>query len=233
MNRTQMEQRIVNPELTDTAVTRRDVRAVPGGLQRAPKGGYSSNLEFSGDEFTATYVFDDPEVARIAATGGGERIMAWQEEDVDGNRQGLTISEFGELGGPGMGGCPAGPSDTGLPSVPAPGASAGGLGRVTLTWTASAPPITGYGVQLVDSATGAPVGGLRETTTSTTVTVYNLPAGSYAFTVRARNATATAGRPDSPHPSRSPRPTGSRSTTHAGGPTSCASAAPAPSRARA
>ena len=111
-----MEQRIVNPELTDTAVTRRDVRAVPGGLERAPKGGYSSNLEFSGDEFTATYVFDDPEVARIAATGGGERIMAWQEEDVDGNRQGLTISEFGELGGPGMGGCPAGPTEQAAPA---------------------------------------------------------------------------------------------------------------------
>ena len=37
--------------------------------------------------------------------------MAWQEEDVDGNRQGLTIAEYGELGGPGMGGCPAGPAE--------------------------------------------------------------------------------------------------------------------------
>ena len=39
--------------------------------------------------------------------------MAWQVEDADANRQGLTIAEFGELGGPGMGGCPAGPGRSG------------------------------------------------------------------------------------------------------------------------
>ena len=39
--------------------------------------------------------------------------MSWQEEDADGNRQGLTIAEFGEPGGPGMGGCPAGPLQSG------------------------------------------------------------------------------------------------------------------------
>ena len=44
----QTEQRIVNPALRDTAVDKRDIRAVPGGLVRAAKGGYSSNLEFSG-----------------------------------------------------------------------------------------------------------------------------------------------------------------------------------------
>ncbi len=43
--------------------------------------------------------------------------MAWQEEDADANRQGLTIAEYGELGGPGMGGCPAGPADV----APRPG----------------------------------------------------------------------------------------------------------------
>ena len=36
--------------------------------------------------------------------------MSWQVEDADANRQGLTIAEFGEAGGPGMGGCPAGPT---------------------------------------------------------------------------------------------------------------------------
>ncbi|KRF08958.1 hypothetical protein ASH00_04585 [Arthrobacter sp. Soil782] len=68
----------------------------------------------------ATYQFDDPATAQIAAAAElGERAMAWQQEDADGNRQGLTIAEFGELGGPGMGGCPAGPGDqTGLPRAP-------------------------------------------------------------------------------------------------------------------
>ena len=114
----QTEQRIVNPALRDTAVAKRDIRAVPGGLVRAAKGGYSSNLEFlSPGTFTATYVFDDAAVARIAATGGGTRFMTWQEEDADANRQGLTIAEMEELGGPGMGGCPAGPDRAERPAA--------------------------------------------------------------------------------------------------------------------
>ena len=41
--------------------------------------------------------------------------MSWELQDADGNRQGLTIAELGELGGPGMGGCPAGPADAVAP----------------------------------------------------------------------------------------------------------------------
>ena len=58
VNRAQMEQRIINPDLVDTDVGRRDVRALPGPLVPSPKGGYSSALTFSGNTFTATYVFD-------------------------------------------------------------------------------------------------------------------------------------------------------------------------------
>ena len=161
ITRTQMEQRIVNPDLTDTAVGRRDIRAVPGGLVRAARGGYSSNLEFAGETFTATYVFDDPEVARIAATGGGERIMAWQVEDADANRQGLTISEAGESGGPGMGGCPAGPADVG---APAPGTASvvrsSDKTKLQVRWTAAtaAPgttPVSGYEVAAVSETSDA------------------------------------------------------------------------------
>ena len=116
-----MEQRIINPDLVDTDVGRRDIRAIPGPLTPAPKGGYSSSLEFEGNNFTATYVFQTAATAQIASQAElGERAMAWQEEDADGNRQGLTIAEFGEAGGPGMGGCPAGPGDAGAPQ---PGAA--------------------------------------------------------------------------------------------------------------
>ena len=111
-----MEQRIINPDLVDTDVGRRDIRAIPGPLTPAPKGGYSSSLEFEGNTFTATYVFQTAAAAQIAAQADlGERAMSWQVEDADGNRQGLTIAEFGEAGGPGMGGCPAGPGDAGAP----------------------------------------------------------------------------------------------------------------------
>ena len=40
--------------------------------------------------------------------------MAWQEQDADGNRQGITIAEFGGLGGPGFGSCPS-PADQAAP----------------------------------------------------------------------------------------------------------------------
>jgi len=46
LNPAQVEQRIVNPALTDTDVARRDIRAVPGGPTPAPKGGYTSDLVY-------------------------------------------------------------------------------------------------------------------------------------------------------------------------------------------
>src|SRR4051794_29291841 len=116
VNQAQMEQRIINPDLVDTEVARRDIRAVPGPLTPAPKGGYSSSLTFEGDQFTATYIFQDPAVALIASKADlGERAMSWQVEDADGNRQGLTIAEYGEAGGPRLGGRPARPRDAGAP----------------------------------------------------------------------------------------------------------------------
>ncbi|WP_412753404.1 fibronectin type III domain-containing protein [Krasilnikovia sp. M28-CT-15] len=143
------EQRIVEPALTDTAVARRDVRALPGPLTRAPRGGYSSGMTFSGDTFTATYIFDDPAVAKIAANAGlGERLLSWELTDADANRQGLTIAEFGEGGGPGMGGCPNGPLQSGPPG-PTDVTAVKVAGGVKLSWTPAValpgtPAITGY-----------------------------------------------------------------------------------------
>jgi hypothetical protein len=157
--RAQMEQRIINPDLVDTAVGRRDIRAVPGGLTPAPKGGYASNLEFSGDTFTATYVFDDPDVALIASEADlGERAMSWQVEDADGNRQGLTIAEFGEPGGPGMGGCPAGPTDQAPPAGSYSAVrSSSDPSQLVVSWTPVTPiptaaPVTGFSVEAIAPA---------------------------------------------------------------------------------
>ena len=149
-----IEQRIVEPALTATAVARRDVRALPGPLVPAPKGGYQSSLEVTGDTFTATYLFDDPAVAEIAANAGlGERLLSWEVTDPDGNRQGLTIAEFGEPGGPGMGGCPNGPLQSG-PPAPTNVIAAKVAGGVKVSWTPSVaipgtPAITGYRVTAV------------------------------------------------------------------------------------
>src|SRR3954462_5459600 len=162
VNQAQMEQRIINPDLVDTEVARRDIRAVPGPLTAAPKGGYSSSLTFEGDRFTATYIFQDPAVALIASKADlGERAMSWQVEDADGNRQGLTIAEYGEAGGPGMGGCPAGPGDAGAPQ---PGAAS--IVRsvdktsVSVTWNPTDPipgaaAVTGFDVDAVQQSLSA------------------------------------------------------------------------------
>lgn len=158
----QTEQRIVEPALTDTVIGRRDVRALPGPMTPAPKGGYSSGLAFNDADhtFTATYIFDDPAVATIAANAGlGERLLSWEVVDADANRQGVTIAEFGEPGGPGLGGCPNGPLQSGPPgptSVTAANVSSG----VRLTWTPpvaipGTPAITGYrAVAVAQTKTG-------------------------------------------------------------------------------
>lgn len=150
----QMEQRIIEPALKDTNVGRRDVRAVPGAL--AQENGYQSRLEVGADgpdTFTATYIFTDPAAAKLAANAGGERAMTWQEQDSAGNRQGLTIAEFGELGGPGMGGCPNGPLNSG-PAGPTNVKAAKVNGEIKVNWTPAqavpgTPAITGYRVTAV------------------------------------------------------------------------------------
>ncbi|MET3936523.1 chitobiase/beta-hexosaminidase C-terminal domain-containing protein [Arthrobacter sp. OAP107] len=149
VNPAQLEQRIIEPALRDTTVARRDIRAIPGPLTPAPKGGYTSGLEVAGDTFTATYNFDDAATAEIAANAGlGERAMAWEFEDADANRQGLTIAEYGEPGGPGMGGCPNGPLQSG-PPAPSGITAAKVSGGIKLNWTPAeaipgTPAITGY-----------------------------------------------------------------------------------------
>ena len=108
-----IEQRIVNPDMDPTDIGRRDIRAP------SRPGPYTSTLTApTPTTFRATYHFvTDGDTTAAEATAmrdlaaeGQMRALSWQVTDGAGNRQGLTISEFGELGGPGMGGCPQGPS---------------------------------------------------------------------------------------------------------------------------
>ncbi len=83
----------------------------------------------------------------------GPRLMSWQFVDLAGNRQGLTISERGEPGGPGIGGCPNGPLQSG-PVGPTDVRAVSTANGVRLTWTpavavAGTPPILGYRVTAV------------------------------------------------------------------------------------
>src|SRR4051794_1466531 len=159
ISQAQTEQRIVEPALVDTAVARRDVRALPGPVVRAPKGGYSSGMTYSGDRFTATYEFDDPAVAKIAANAAlGERMMAWQAEDAAANRQGLTIAEFGEVGGPGFGGCPAGAADSAPPAGSFSAVRSPDKTTIQVNWTPVDPVPTADAVSGFDIEALAPAG---------------------------------------------------------------------------
>ena len=187
-----LEQRIINPDLVPV-VGKRDVRALPGPIVPAARGGYSSGMAFpTPGHFVATYQFDTQEAAdTTAAADLGERAMNWQVQDADGNRQGLTIAEFGEVGGPGFGGCPAGPADQ---SAPAGSASVVRTGATALLkWTPvtalpTADPVTGYSVEAISTPNGAgqqTSAGLRVGVNTTQATLSGLdPAASYTFEVR-------------------------------------------------
>lgn len=207
VNKEFMEQRIVNPDLKDTAVGRRDVRAP------ARPGPYISTLTFpTNTTFRATYTFRDntstPNVnegtqMRDIAAEGQMRVLAWQGEDADANRRGLTIYEFGEVGGPGMGGCPNGP-EASVPNAPTNVAATAGDASATATWKAAtvipdATPISGYRVTAVNQATSIETS-ISVGSTATSATVPDLVNGqSYRIEVRAINA-AGAGAPGTSDP---------------------------------
>jgi hypothetical protein len=194
VNQALMEQRILNPDLVDV-IGKRDVRAVPGPMTRAAKGGYSSSLTFpTATSFVATYQFDTLAAANTTAAATlGERAMSWQAQDPAGNRQGVTIGEFGEVGGPGMGGCPAGPGNQPAPVGSATITRSADRTNALVKWGAVTPvpgaeAITGYNVEAVGTANAAGrqnVIGARLAASATSTTITGLdPASDYAFEVR-------------------------------------------------
>lgn len=102
-----VEQRIINPDFKNTSIGRRDIRADINGGRVNTNG--RGNLVQTGDkgEWSATYIGLDPTTEQPLAIAGQNRAMAWLSTDTNGNRYGLTIYEAGEVGGPGMGGCPS------------------------------------------------------------------------------------------------------------------------------
>ena len=144
--------------------------------------------------------------------------MSWQVEDADANRQGLTISEFGESGGPGMGGCPLGPTDQ---AAPRPGTASvvrsADKKSVKVTWAPAtaqpgAAPVTGYSIVAVAdtaSATGERTQvGVRTGAPATQTTIAGLdPAQAYDVEVRSRGRRAherRVRRPGARHDVRAP-----------------------------
>ena len=102
-----VEQRIINPDFQNTRIGRRDIRADTAGgrTDNIPNG--SGTLQANGPPgWRAFYTGLLPAEQQLALAGQA-RAMAWFSTNANGDRFGLTISEFGEVGGPGFGGCPA------------------------------------------------------------------------------------------------------------------------------
>jgi Chitobiase/beta-hexosaminidase C-terminal domain/Fibronectin type III domain len=152
-----LEQRIIAPDLVDNpTVGKRSVAAIPGPLVQSAKGNYQSGMtvDVPNQTFTATYVFDTPATADTAGAGD-MRVMSWQDQDPAGNRQGLTIAEFGLLGGPGMGGCAPAATQT-VAKSPINVTAVQNGSNVDVAWTPAAQipgtaPVIGYTVRAVDN----------------------------------------------------------------------------------
>ena len=105
-----MEQRIINPDFDNTRIDRRDIRAdtIGGRVENVPGG--TGNLLRTGtntsSEWRAIYTGLN-DVEKQLALAGQSRAMAWLSANGNGGRFGMTISEFGEVGGPGFSSCPA------------------------------------------------------------------------------------------------------------------------------
>ena len=192
-----IEQRIVNPDMNLTDIGRRDIRAP------SRPGPYTSTLTSpTPTTFRATYHFvTDADTTAAEATAmrdlaaeGQMRALSWQVTDGAGNRQGLTISEFGELGGPGLGGCPQGPSAL-APDAPTGVTATAGNQSVTASWTRSttapdASPVTGYKMTAINTTSNVETSvNVPLCTTACTATVPNLTNGAtYRIQVRALGA---------------------------------------------
>ena len=102
--RTNIEIRIVNPLLRNTLVARRDLTAIVG--PEVVENVYTSSITVTGTSFKAVFTFNDLDALNMVSDGSGQGLSLWQFGDADGNRQGLTISERGEVGGPWSALCP-------------------------------------------------------------------------------------------------------------------------------
>ncbi|MDQ1482037.1 MAG: hypothetical protein QOF35_113, partial [Actinomycetota bacterium] len=147
----QMEQRTIQPLFTTTAVVKRDVRAVLGPVIPDVTGSYSSGMTATATTFTATYNFTLASNADLMAQGD-MRANSWQTADLAGNRQGLTLAEFGMSGGT-MPGCSAQSPGSIAPNAPANVGGISGDGSLTATWDAATTipdgsPVTGYVVEV-------------------------------------------------------------------------------------
>lgn len=170
---------IVNPDMRDTPIGERAIGwpfdpADPPTTYQVARTAHSAPAGGTLGTFEVTYTFQT-EAQRDVAAEGAATAVSWQADSANPDIEaqfGATLSEFGESGGPGMGGCPAGPSAL-PPRAPADVTAQGaGDGQIQVDFgpgsvVTQSPAITGYRVRAVlgEDETGKRLGADARSTT--------------------------------------------------------------------
>ncbi|WP_298460353.1 chitobiase/beta-hexosaminidase C-terminal domain-containing protein [uncultured Cellulomonas sp.] len=166
-------------------------------------GAITAGADGVGGEFQVRFTFDQASDLDLAEAG--EVVgLAWQadapvELGVEA-QYGMTLYEYHEASGPGMGGCPAGPQEQ-RPNAPTVYTGKGaGDGRIEVTWDEGttlpgAPAITGYEVVAVRAVgSGMDAGGIVRThADGRGATVEGLSAGKiYSVEIASRSGSGVS-----------------------------------------
>ena len=170
---------IVNPDMRGgtSAVGERAIgwpieAGEPAPTGYSVSGGVKTGTDATGGTFEVTWAFDQASDLDLAEAGEAV-ALGWQAEapaelGIEAF-YGMTLYEFHEASGPGMGGCPAGPQEARPNSPTVYTAKGAGAGKIDVTWgdgstLPQAPGITGYQVTAVRSvSTGVDAGGVVRT----------------------------------------------------------------------
>ena len=192
---------IVNPDMRNGSAI--GERAIGWPVDEAPTGhtveGSVTGTDAAGGTFSVKYGFQNAADLELA-NAGSITALSWLAEPDPAlgveAQFGLTLNEFYEAGGPGMGGCPAGPTQTRTNGPGTYSAKGAGAGSITVDWDdvkplAGTPDVTGYTVRAVARNKEDEVGKRLENTAATKekTTLTGLVAGDiYSIEIAAKSA---------------------------------------------
>ncbi|WP_298460355.1 fibronectin type III domain-containing protein [uncultured Cellulomonas sp.] len=188
---------IVNPDMRNGSAI--GERAIGWPTDAAPTGhtveGTVTGSDEAGGTFSVRYGFQNGDDLALA-NAGAVTALGWLAEPDPAlgveAQFGLTLNEFYEHGGPGMGGCPAGPEQTRTNGPATYSARGAGDGSIRADWQAAAPipgapPVTGYTVRAV-TLDGVDEVGKRLPADARSATISGLAAGDvYSVEITARS----------------------------------------------
>lgn len=189
---------IVNPEMRNGSAI--GERAIGWPTDAAPTGhtveGSVSGTDAAGGTFSVKYGFQNTADLELA-NAGSITALGWLAEPDPAlgleAQFGLTLNEFYESGGPGMGGCPASPTQVRTNGPGTYSAKGAGAGSIRADWqaatpTAGAPGVEGYTVRAV-SLDGVDEKGKRLPADARNTTIPGLTAGEiYSVEITAKSA---------------------------------------------